>query len=77
MPVGTAPVRYALELWIDPEKPKFRGAVEIDLEVAALSGVLWLNATALELDDAQVTSAGQTQTVAMLDNGLLHIDCGQ
>lgn len=56
-PVGR-PVRYDLDLWIDPRAPTFRGTVGIDLEVLQPTTVVWLNATELTVDSAKLEAAG-------------------
>ena len=69
LPSGVRPVRYALDLRIDPSAAPFSGVVAIDLEVDAPTPVLWLNATDLTVDSADVQQAGLTQKAGVVPGG--------
>ena len=49
------PVRYRLDLTLVPDQDTFSGAVEIDLQFAKSTSVLWLNAERLTVKDATLT----------------------
>jgi aminopeptidase N len=60
LPTFARPVRYDLDLWLDPHRESMRGRVGIDLAIAEPTRVLWLNATALVVDQATLTTDGST-----------------
>src|SRR5208282_3807318 len=49
------PVRYRLDLTVVPDQDTFAGAVEIDLQLAKSTSVLWLNSEKLTVKDASLT----------------------
>ena len=49
------PVRYRLDLTVVPDQDTFVGAVEIDLQLAKSTSVLWLNGERLTVKDATLT----------------------
>jgi alanyl aminopeptidase len=49
------PVRYRLDLTVVPDQDTFIGAVEIDLQLAKSTSVLWLNGERLTVKDATLT----------------------
>jgi alanyl aminopeptidase len=49
------PVRYRLDLTLVPDQDTFSGAVEIDLQFARPTSVLWLNSERLTVKDATLT----------------------
>ena len=49
------PVRYRLDLTVVPDQDTFVGAIEIDLQFAKSTSVLWLNAERLNVKDATLT----------------------
>ena len=57
------PVRYRLDLTLVPDQDTFLGAVEIDLQLAKSTSVVWLNAEMLTVKDASVT-VGQEKLAA-------------
>ena len=54
LPAGVRPTHYALDLTIVPSQPAFSGAVTIDLAVDAPTALVWLNATSLAIDGAEM-----------------------
>jgi alanyl aminopeptidase len=58
-----APVRYRLDLTLVPDQDTFTGAVEIDLQLAKSTSVVWLNAEKLTVKDATLT-VGQEKLAA-------------
>ena len=64
LPSDAVPVRYKLDLTLDPAKDAFSGVVTIDLQVRQATTVVWLTG-------ATVTVAGTfTVSVALLVTGL-------
>jgi alanyl aminopeptidase len=57
------PVRYRLDLTLVPDQDTFLGAVEIDLQLAKSTSVLWLNSEMLTVKDAALT-VGQEKLAA-------------
>jgi len=49
------PVRYRLDLTVVPDQDTFVGAIEIDLQLAKSTSVLWLNGERLTVKDASLT----------------------
>lgn len=60
LPSGAAPQRYRLDLTIVPDQDTFAGNVEIDLNFAQASSILWLNADKLEVKEASLSAGGQS-----------------
>jgi cytosol alanyl aminopeptidase len=54
-----APVRYRVELTAIPDQDTFTGAIDIDLQFAKPTSVLWLNAEKLAIKDATLTVEGE------------------
>jgi cytosol alanyl aminopeptidase len=53
------PVRYRVELTTIPDHDTFTGAIDIDLQFAKPTSVLWLNAEKLAIEDATLTVGGE------------------
>jgi cytosol alanyl aminopeptidase len=62
LPDSTRPLRYRLDLRIDPSQPTFEGRAGIELEVSQASETIWLNGTDL------------TVTRATLDNKPVRVE---
>jgi alanyl aminopeptidase len=60
LPAGARPTSYALALRIDPAHPTLTGTAHIELQLDTATSFLWLNATDIDVDAADVTFAGQT-----------------
>jgi alanyl aminopeptidase len=58
LPNLARPTRYAADLTLVPTEDSFRGAIEIAVEVAAPTQVLWLNGRDLEVVEASLTQGG-------------------
>ena len=69
LPTDAAPVRYKLDLTLDPAKDTFSGVVTIDLNVRQSTSVLWLNAARLTVARATLEQSGAQQTAAVLPGG--------
>ena len=53
------PVRYRVELTAIPDQDTFTGAIDIDVQFAKSTPVLWLNAEKLAIKDAALTARGE------------------
>jgi alanyl aminopeptidase len=53
------PVRYRVELTAIPDQDTFKGAIDIDLQFAKSTSILWLNAEKLAIKDATLTVEGE------------------
>ncbi|HWL86763.1 MAG TPA: M1 family metallopeptidase, partial [Polyangiaceae bacterium] len=60
LPDDARPLRYDLELALDPSKDTFTGTVGIDLTVQRPTDVVWLNAVGLHVKEAHLAASGQT-----------------
>jgi aminopeptidase N len=58
LPKNTRPVRYSVELAVNPTQDTFQGKMDIDLEVTEATSFLWLNATELKISSAQLSLGG-------------------
>src|SRR5262249_30699542 len=54
LPAAAKPLRYTLDLTIDPTQDEFSGRVDIELEMKAPVETLWLNGTDLEISEASL-----------------------
>jgi cytosol alanyl aminopeptidase len=59
LPGNVRPVRQAIDLSLDPGRESFSGSVAIELELAEPIPVLWLNAVALQIQDASLDRGGK------------------
>jgi aminopeptidase N len=62
-------VRYAVELAVNPAQDTFQGKIDIDLEVAEATSLLWLNATELKVSSAQLSAGGNTVAARIVPGG--------
>jgi len=53
------PVRYRVELTAIPDQDTFTGAIDIDLQFAKATPLLWLNAEKLTVKEATLTAGGK------------------
>ena len=63
LPAGVRSLRQSVELVLDPDALPYTGTVEIELELAAHTPVVWLNAEALEVRTATL-GGGPARVVA-------------
>jgi alanyl aminopeptidase len=59
LPAVARPLRYEVELTIDPASEDFRGTIAMPLELAAPARVLWLNAKEITVDAATFEVGGK------------------
>jgi len=69
LPAGVRPTHYALDLRIVPSQPTFSGTATIDLRVDAPTSLVWLNATELTIDGAEVRAGGATRAARVIAGG--------
>ena len=69
LPAGVRPTRYALDLHVVPSQPTFSGAVTIDLRVDAPTSIVWLNATDLTIDGAELRAGGAAEAARVVPGG--------
>jgi alanyl aminopeptidase len=66
---AAAPVDYAVRLAIDPDETRFTGEIRIHLRFSRATPVLWLNATALDIDSAQVEQGEKPVPLRVVPGG--------
>jgi alanyl aminopeptidase len=59
LPAVAAPVSYAVRLTIDPSKPTFRGAVDVEVRLAEATKLLWMHGADLESVTVTAKAAGE------------------
>ncbi len=59
------PVRYAADLTLLTDAASFNGRVDIDATLDRPASLIWLNATAIQIQRATVTANGKSQTAAV------------
>jgi aminopeptidase N len=69
LPSGIRPTHYTLDLSIVPSQPSYSGTVTIDLALDAPTSLVWLNATDLTIDGAELRAAGVTQAAHVVPGG--------
>jgi cytosol alanyl aminopeptidase len=67
---AASPQRYQATLAIDPTQPTFSGEIRIELTFARPAQVLWLHATRLVVESAQVRQGERTIAVNVLPGGV-------
>src|SRR5919204_4179252 len=63
------PLEYALTLALDPREPRFSGEVRIVMRVNRATPVLWLNATDLTIESAEIQQGSRKLQVTVLPGG--------
>ncbi len=69
LPEGVRPVRQAVELTLDPDTEPYAGRVEIEIDVARETPVVWLNATGLAVTSATLGPAGTDAPARVVPGG--------
>ncbi|HEV2687540.1 MAG TPA: M1 family metallopeptidase [Bryobacteraceae bacterium] len=69
LPDTVRPTRYAVDLTIIPDRDTFHGAVDISLNIRAATSVIWLNATALKIQEAGFRADGGASSPAQVVAG--------
>ena len=64
-----APQRYRVELTLDPAKNSFSGSVRVSLSIHKPFTVLWLNASQIGIESAELQTAGGRQTAETIPGG--------
>jgi alanyl aminopeptidase len=64
------PIRYAVDLTIVPDRDRFRGAVDISIDIRTATPVIWLNASDLQIQEASFRPlSGAPSKAEVLDGG--------
>jgi alanyl aminopeptidase len=78
LPNTVAPLNYKVELSLDPAKTTFSGRITINLALRQASQTLWLNATDIEVHNAEFSADGKRYTAQATTSGKdflsLHVD---
>jgi aminopeptidase N len=61
LPDDAAPVKYRVELTVDPNRPTFDGSIQIEVELRKSTSIVWLNGKDLIPQEATVEFAGRTK----------------
>lgn len=69
LPEDARPVRYELDLTVDPTQTTFEGQVRIALTLAKSTSLLWLNATGLTILAASVEVSGKSLPARSVPGG--------
>src|SRR5688572_4524932 len=69
LPETVRPVRYDVELTLDPNAPTFEGRIDIELTLREPTSMVWLRAVELELDRASFVTTGGVETPARIVPG--------
>ncbi len=69
LPPGARPTRYELELTVVPTESTFTAEVRVDLELTAVTSLLWLNATELTVEHASVSAGGRAVVARPVPGG--------
>ncbi|HUI55371.1 MAG TPA: M1 family metallopeptidase [Bryobacteraceae bacterium] len=64
-----APVRYQVDLTLDPEKDSFSGSVAIQVNLNKPAQTIWLNASQIAVEVASVAAGGKTWPAKPLPGG--------
>jgi len=85
-PVGrldsnVVPLRYDIELTVDPSRASFSGRVSIDVSIKEPTSVIWLHGKDLEVSEAYLTDSESRRIGATyeqrLDSGVAHLALDQ
>jgi len=60
LPNDTKPTEYAVQLTIDPAKKDFSGIINIDMQITKQISTLWLNATEIKIQRAELSANNKT-----------------
>jgi alanyl aminopeptidase len=66
---AAAPIDYAVRLAIDPNDTRFAGEIRIRLRFSRATPVLWLDATKLDIESAQVEQDGKPVALRVVPGG--------
>src|SRR5262245_23072485 len=63
LPEEIVPMRYRIDLRIDPAQPRFDGVARIEVELRKPASVIWLNAKDLEFREASIEMRGKSRSL--------------
>lgn len=66
LPNDAKPTEYAVQLTIDPQKNNFVGSITVDLQIAKQISTLWLNATEIQIQKAEISENGNAKSGSVL-----------
>ena len=69
LPAGISPERYEARLAIDPRMPDFSGDLAIDVRIDRATDVVWLNATAISIERAELRQADRGAGLEVVAGG--------
>jgi alanyl aminopeptidase len=69
LPTTAAPRSYLASLTLDPAASVFQGSIEVELTVNEATRVLWLNATELTIEKAELVRGADRQPLRVLAGG--------
>lgn len=72
LPNSVRPVEYRAALTIDPDAEVFSGVIDIDISILERTSHLWLNATDIDIDKANLQARGRTFNVERLPTSTDH-----
>jgi len=69
LPDAVQPKRYSVELAVVPSEERFRGSIDIELDVRKPTDIIWLNARYLKVDLAKLEAANQAMQARIVPGG--------
>src|SRR5919201_643862 len=66
---GATPLEYTVTLAIDPREARFSGEVRIAMRINRATSVLWLNATSLAIEEAELQQGNVRMRAGVLAGG--------
>ena len=69
LPAGARPIKYAVELSLNPESDTFSGDLYVEIEITRQQPVLWLNATELQVNKAELRLGSEHKALRVVDGG--------
>ena len=62
LPGDVRPIRYSIDLTVVPDRDTFRGAAEESIDIGAPTSIVWINASALHIEDVSFRSSEGAET---------------
>ena len=69
LPTHVTPERYEATLSIDPRSPAFSGEIAIDVRIERASDVVWLNATGIAVQRAELRQGDRASALRVVPGG--------
>jgi alanyl aminopeptidase len=77
LPDAAKPLRYHLDLTIDPRQHDFHGSVRIEAELRSRTRLIWVNAKDLSIDSASVLTPQRIAARAVVEEEFLGLELGE